>query len=652
MVKTMRSPVLYRICLTLSAGMLAGGIAQALINPNFTPLNLVAQSGIIATVSFDTPAAGKRHTATVTRFIKGKLDSKKVTFDLSFTPFEAKADAVAKMFAEKDGRPIVLLIGAYETEDAGGGMDVNFGGGGDMGAGEGGGEGEGDDAGPRKAYLLLGTKWVRFFEGDNEVWEMDDIDTHMLATWHGSPDMFVRCVEYVLRDAEAYVPVRTEAEWERIAHVGKAPGKLTGMASVDLKGDGHKSVFVGSTEGDRLLTWDAAKEALVDVTAKVKLASKSAQSAWGDFNRDGRVDLVSWSDGKLLLGTQAQDGSLVTAPLNLKGAIGEVCLGLAAVGMGGKQGNAILFSRTGSPILLVPAGDGFEARPLPAGAEGKCLPSEAGACLVADFDGDHMADVLQPFVKASLFYKATAPGVFAAPRELAMAMTHPRAYTSLGDYDADGRFDLLCTPPTFSMLWSNEQGMKFTDRFDESGEPSYISQAGPVKCGVADINNDGRQDFWLIYGAGTMQRPQFFFSRGFRSFGHSHMLDFKEAATLAESDVGQQDALVEDVDGDGAQDLVIALVDGNIWLVLRKTQQALALRVALAPGSSSGPVRVTGHLESRDLGAWNVVAGGSDAFFGRFDPGPLTIRWQIPGGKPQEKEFILEDKTVRFVIPE
>ena len=54
--------------------------------------------------------------------------------------------------------------------------------------------------------------------------------------------------------------------------------------------------------------------------------------------------------------------------------------------------------------------------------------------------------------------------------------------------------------------------------------------------------------------------------------------------------------------------------------------------------------------KDRCLGAWNVTAGVSEAFVAQTEPGPVILKWQFPGRKPQHKEIVLEGKPVRFVL--
>ena len=220
----------------------------------------------------------------------------------------------------------------------------------------------------------------------------------------------------------------------------------------------------------------------------------------------------------------------------------------------------------------------------------------------------------------------------------------------MGDFDGDGRFDVLSVSAEGVHLWQNEGNGQFTDTLNVSGEIAYISKPGGIDCGVCDINNDGRQDAWIAYGA---MSPQLFFNRGYRSFGHAHTLDLAERQLLPAAEQGQQSACLGDFDGDGAQDMVLALKSGEIWVFYRENEEHQA-RNALASlplgGSCKGPVAVTGWIGKRCLGAWNVSPNTSPAFFGRKEAGPMTLKWRLPGGPERQKEVVVENQTVRVEV--
>jgi hypothetical protein len=162
---------------------------------------------------------------------------------------------------------------------------------------------------------------------------------------------------------------------------------------------------------------------------------------------------------------------------------------------------------------------------------------------------------------------------------------------------------------------------------------------------AGDVNNDSRQDILVAYANAS---PVTYFARGFLSFGHSHSIDISENNLLPDAGnakEGQQSACLADLDGDGAQDMALALKSGEIWIFFREnSDQEARMAVAALPlaGTAKGPVTVTGWLGKRCLGAWNVLPGVSKANFGRTDAGPLTIKWRLPGGKEQSKDVVLE----------
>ncbi len=182
----------------------------------------------------------------------------------------------------------------------------------------------------------------------------------------------------------------------------------------------------------------------------------------------------------------------------------------------------------------------------------------------------------------------------------------------------------------------------------ETGELAYHGAPGYIAAANGDINNDGRQDMLLVY---PKLAPHLFFNRGFATFGYARELDLgqselKASQTLRE---GVQAAVLVDLDGDGAQDLVAVDLQGAIW-VLSREGGALGVLVSLPPGEA-GPLTITGKGESRSDGARVLAAGGTDAFFGVAEPGPVVIGWQTPDGKTHQAEAIAEDGLGRFTLP-
>ena len=360
--------------------------------------------------------------------------------------------------------------------------------------------------------------------------------------------------------------------------------------------------------------------------------------------------MASWDGKALRLWLQGAGGKFPAQGSRV--AIGAPgCVGLSALDVGAAGRPGLLVSTSVAPILLRPGrGGAFKATGLFHGAMTVKNFGAAGRCLVADFDGDGLVDVLQPFATRSLVYRGTGPGAFAVQRACSVALGTGRGAAVLGDYDHDGRFDITCVAEDACRLWHNRGGLSFAESVRMAGEIRYTAQPGGIAGTTCDINNDGRQDLMLVYAA---QIVQLFFSRGFFNLGKALTLIWQDPV-FGESEEGQWAGTVADLNGDGAQDMALVLRNGRVRVYIREVfedEPPLAVRAALPLGGSfAGPLRVTGWAGTRCLGAWNVVPGTREAFFGTQEPGELTLRWRFPGAKEQTRKAVLEDKSFRLLL--
>ncbi|HOI55294.1 MAG TPA: VCBS repeat-containing protein [Phycisphaerae bacterium] len=609
--------------------------AQAVINPGFTPLDLVEQSDAILLLEFDKVNDEGQAVATVKEVLKGESEQKTLTLELLAMPdaFAEQGKMVMKLI--RDGQKQGLMfVGMYR------------------------GEGMGIDGGDEQTVGFLhlsgqfsGTSQWFNFEQYEQAWDMAKINDPMLGTFAGSTDMLLRCVRYILSDEAATVPVTGGVEWDKESQFATFAGKVRDVRALDLGADakGRADLFVAADDGDKLYRFSDGK--LEDITAKVKLTTKSAAYAWADFNRDGKLDLASWDGKALTLAMQQADGSFEAKPCTAGEALKDGCLALAVVGVGEKGDPALLVSTKASPILLEVKADGSATgKPLvEKDFPGKDL-EEAGKCLVADFNNDGVADIVQLFARGSLFYKGTGPGVFDAPVKRQIFAGQGRSVACLGDWDADGLVDIFVTSEDRNRLWHNFGDANFVDMLNVSGEISYHAQGGGCSATTGDFNNDGRQDIFVAYSI-TMA-PQLYFNRGFRSFGQAYEVDLAQQRRLPQAGDGQQAGCLGDFNGDGALDMVIVLAKGEAWLFPRKVEdgQALAVIGGLAVDGPAGPVNIAGWRDKRPLGAMPVRPGDPGAFFGMDEPGPIVLKWQLPGGKAEQKEVVAEQGPVRVLV--
>jgi len=601
--------------------------AHALINPRFTPIHLVKQSALIVSVDVKQGESKDQYAAAIREVIRGKTELKSLRFDLSKARDAQNADALRALAAA--GKPALFFMGGFAEKEGQGGAPAHG-----------------------RGLLHVSGKWAAFEGGQDGLWLFDCIDGQSQGIWAGGTDMLRRAVDYILGEDDPEVPVADGAAWssDRVK-IATLDGAIRAVRPIDLDGDGKLLLFVARDQGDHLLACDAQSRKWTDITAARGLRSKSQAFAWGDFDGKGRLDLVSFDGKSFSLHAQQADGTFLARPLDQAGAMENGCTGLAALDCGAKGRSGLLVSTHSLPVLVSLDVGG---KPLPSvlAADGVDLKKlgKAGPCLVADFDGDGIADVLAPREAGSVLFRGLTPGKFAPGVACAVELGASPSSACLGDFDGDGRFDVLCVSKDGVHLWQNEGDGKFTDALGLSGELAYISQPGGIDCITGDINNDGRQDALIAYGA---KSPHIFFNRGYRSFGHAHTLDLAEQRLLPEAEQGQQSACLGDVDGDGAQDMVLALRSGEIWVFYRENEDREArMAVAALPvgGQYKGPVAVTGWIGKRCLGAWNVLPGANQACFGRRDAGPVTLKWRLPDGKEQQKEVVLEKEMAKVEI--
>jgi len=585
--------------------------ACALINPKFTPAHLVNQSVVIAQLKPLPESDGGKLVLSVEGVLKGSLNSKTIEVDLTATAYPDQARFASNVAKESADKLAMLFIG--EDTDEG-----------------------------KKAYIHIEGKWFVLAD-NNDAWKFEQVSTLMLSTWNGGTDMLLNWVKCVIEDPAAEVPVRTGVTWARSVPPGKVAGKIAAAVPVDLKGTGVPLLFVASDAGDKLFSCVDGKAE--DLTAQYKLQSKSMAFAWSDLNGDGKLDLASW-DGKVLtLYTLGADGTF-TGAAGAK-ALAE-CIGLTAldVGVAGKPG--LLVSTSSSPLLLIPGVDATARTIVEGEWTGKKL-GRATACLLADFDGDGLPDVVQPLATGGLFYKGTGPGSFAPPVACSVAAGEKGGRPCLGDWNQDGLLDILIPGNDKCRLWENRGNGAFMDMVMLTGEISTNPKGSSVAACCGDLNNDGRQDLVMLYPDAA---PQVFFSRGYRCFGLSTSMDLLKGSLLPSNANGQVAGCVADFTGDGAQDLVVVLNDGQCLLVVRAgTGEDRYARAMISPKSGSvGPVRVWAMIDNRVMGAWNIAAGSAPAFMCRPDAGPLKIKWRFPGQPEQSRDVVLEGKPVDVLL--
>ena len=289
-------------------------------------------------------------------------------------------------------------------------------------------------------------------------------------------------------------------------------------------------------------------------------------AAWGDFNYDGFLDLALTSSTRGSAGSgltriyrNNRDGTFT----DIGAALPDALFSTVAWGDYDNDGRLDLVLSglgTNSPITRIyrNRGDGTFTQAV------SLTGQYQGSVAWADLDGDgslHLVGAGRSIIVGgapmTLIYRNNGDGTFTQAASLAGVYS---GVATVGDYDNDGRPDLLLTGNTGSIsvltrVYHNDGGFSFT----EIG--AGLAGVGQASAAWGDFDNDGRLDL-LLSGTSNGTRSGAF-TRIYRNTGLSGALTFSSyptalptnyAATVTWADFGNNgtpDILVSGTDGVG-----------------------------------------------------------------------------------------------------
>ncbi|MEI7833447.1 MAG: VCBS repeat-containing protein [bacterium] len=295
------------------------------------------------------------------------------------------------------------------------------------------------------------------------------------TVWAGGDIMLQQAVSYVVATPNPYIPANTGTTWSGDTDGGAIAGTLTGATALDALGDGKTCLLLTTTAGNRLFRFTAERK-VENITAQDKTTWKPSTTVKADLDNEGKLDVVTPVDGVLLL---QRGGETITTHLpSLPGAVtalfasdldGDGYLDLVVAGAEG----ALLLHNDGKGGFRIINGDSGEvAYDLKQGI------TSAGAF---DVNGDNRDDLYFGYAGiAPQFFFNRGFACFGLSGDLALrewgvkgtpdtditfvsgvALSKGQQALAPGDYDGDGAQDMAIIDKVghLYILWGNPVDM-------------------------------------------------------------------------------------------------------------------------------------------------------------------------------------------------
>ena len=597
-----------RILICFTAVICLQATSLALINPSFTPVNLVKQGETIAHLELTLSADASILKSRVVETLKGEAPEAfivNVPFHLRKKMSEIAEDrAISAVFAAGDF--VEASVKGVKRGDA--------------------------------VFAMIKTDagWYGLY-GERSPFRLGQDPLDLRAVWAGSADMLASAIRYIQANPfRAEIPVRAGVEWVGISKVAEGLVDVNALQPVALA-DGRRLLFAASVNGDKLFKF-GGPGAVSARASDLRLESKSLKAAWGDMNGDGQPDLISWSGS--ICGVYSIEGKSMRHLASTEFSQTVYSLSFAVLESGG-AGVVIAGTDKGPQVLRLSSDHGSLT------LSGLIPDKNAGAggpCAVADVTGDGLNDIVEATKDNLRLYVGLVGGAFMPARICADTFGLDLKLAPLVcDMNGDGLLDIIMSGVDGTEPYLNVGDGKFLNMRPVSGELAYVGKPNVVSSSTADLNNDGKQELVLFY---KEQGPLPFFNRGFVCFGYAGELELRNSA-LPFSDTlmqGQQAGVVVDIDADGKQEVIIVSSAGELLLLRTAAfskRPLLSLEVVSRLGEIS-PRCVSAEAKAQVMGARNV-GGVFPSFWGVRRKGPVALFYKTSSGDDHsDRNIVIE----------
>jgi len=251
--------------------------------------------------------------------------------------------------------------------------------------------------------------------------------------------------------------------------------------------------------------------------------------------------------------------------------------------------------------------------------------------LVTDLDGDGLPElVVFPFFRIFSavgdgdvrFVDATGQWLARVPDGRRRAS--PAFAAAEVDFDGDGWMDLyVAMGPKPDLLLRNDRGRRFVEVGTEAGIPNGVGDHRGVSVG--DLDNDGHEDLFVVRHDAPRARDYVLWNNGGNG---TFTVDETHGATTSPDNGRGDNAVIADMDGDGALDVVVSNGDfqedalAGTWSLYRNNRDGdaagrhyLAVRVGRSPSRSGCNIgAVVTLLDAAGRVQRRRVGGGGSSF--------------------------------------
>ncbi|MFP4106154.1 MAG: FG-GAP repeat domain-containing protein [Phycisphaerae bacterium] len=582
------------------AGLLAVfcvcGSAVALVNPNFTVVDLKDASSSVLVLRVSVPSKGKMTAEVIEKLTgKEKLPEK---FVLDIDDAEVSVDDVTKQFRRKSSAVGMMFIRKQK-----------------------------DQYGDTVASLQIGTEWMGLIKIEDGKWDVvrdpDDLET----VWAGSATQLRRGINHLLTSRSAEFPVSSGLTWAESKQLATLKGSVNGSL---VTTDG---VIVLCDSGDRI--YAPGKGGPTDVTDKLKLTSRSKKMTVGDFNADGKMDLASWDGGKLRLILRKADGTFTTASagVEFKDVSSLHALGRHIIATTPK--GCFIFTPdaqgtlAGTPITLCETSGGPKR-------------GKAGGAALADLNNDGLPDLVHAYEKGLVIHAGIKGDRPSGSFGRVDVVKEPRDVLC-GDFDTDGQMDVMVAGEGGVNLLTRNADGTWTSSTYETGElaaavGSEQTQSSVDSLSAVDLNGDGRES---VAAFSSEAAPGIFYSRGFNCFAIAIELTRAEDSPKGYDALshGQQTGVWTDLNGDLSPDLLGVDAKGNVWALTTEPDSPRRFAITVN-GPADGPVTVDFSLNKDSLGS-RILQPGRPTTVVLPRAGRLTLTWKTREGKTATRNVVV-----------